>query len=46
MIIVQKVNGIEYDVSDYYIKLMMNEISNAQFETLVFERTGKYPEKS
>ena len=42
MIIQQKLkNGTQVDVSDYYLMLMQGDITNVEFEKLVFERTGQ-----
>ena len=41
MIITVKVNNEDICVSDFYLMLMEKQISNIEFEKLVFERTGK-----
>ena len=41
MIITVKVNNENICVSDFYLMLMEKQISNIEFEKLVFERTGK-----
>ena len=41
MIITVKVNNEDICVSDFYLMLMEKQISNVEFEKLVFERTGK-----
>jgi hypothetical protein len=41
MIITVKVNNENICVSDFYLMLMEKQISNVEFEKLVFERTGK-----
>ena len=34
-------NGDQVDISDYYLMLMEGDITNIEFEKLVFERTGQ-----
>jgi hypothetical protein len=41
MTITVKVNNENICVSDFYLMLMEKQISNVEFEKLVFERTGK-----